>query len=60
MKLPVDQVLMRVKRMAAALPDLATKLLRRSRKEGLSHPVLDSFVVALVQRSSICAASLER
>jgi serine/threonine-protein kinase HipA len=59
LKLSHDEVRARVRRMAAALPDLAAALLRRTRKEGLSHPVLPSFVDALVQRSAQCAASFE-
>jgi hypothetical protein len=52
-------VRLRVQRMATALSDLATALLRRSRKEGLSHPILDSFVAALERRSALSAASFE-
>jgi serine/threonine-protein kinase HipA len=59
LKLPEDEVRTRVRSMAATLPDLATALLRRTRKEGLSHPMLASFVVALGRRSVRCAASLE-
>jgi hypothetical protein len=42
---------------AEDLPDLATALLRRTRKEELSLSIFESFVVALGQRSVQCAAS---
>lgn len=60
LKLEEQELRARVQRMAAALPDLATALLRRSRKEGLSHKLLASLVDALGERSAGCAASLER
>ena len=60
LKLEEQELRTRVQRMAAALPDLATALLLRSRKEGLSHKVFASLVDALGERSAECAASLER
>jgi len=47
-----------LRRMAGALPDLATTLLRRSREDGLSHPILASLADALTQRCVKCTAVL--
>jgi serine/threonine-protein kinase HipA len=59
LKLSQDEVRARVQHMAAALPDLAVALLRRTRKEGLSHPVLASLVDALARRSAQCSESFD-
>jgi serine/threonine-protein kinase HipA len=60
LKLSFEEVRARVQQMAAAVPDLATSLLQRCRREGLSHRVLASLADALAVRAVDCAASLER
>ncbi|HWL88354.1 MAG TPA: type II toxin-antitoxin system HipA family toxin [Polyangiaceae bacterium] len=46
----------RVRGVAESLPRHATALLRRSREEGLSHPILASLADALKQRAAQCLA----
>jgi serine/threonine-protein kinase HipA len=54
MRLDVDAVIGRLGIMADALPDAVTEAVRRTRKEGLRHPVIDRLATRLIQRAREC------
>jgi len=54
-----DSVLARVARMAAAIPDQASALREREQEKGLSHPVVERLVEAVIKRARSCARVAE-
>jgi serine/threonine-protein kinase HipA len=55
LKLAPEQVRASVVRLTHAVTDAAADVLRRERRRGLSHPILDRLAKAVVERAKRCA-----
>ncbi|MBV9949385.1 MAG: hypothetical protein JOZ69_21255 [Myxococcales bacterium] len=57
LKLPPERVAEHVHRIAGALPDLASDVLDRTEREGLSHPIVRRLAAAVSRRARECAVA---
>lgn len=58
LRLDPDQVVERVAALAERLPDGASRVLGRSREQGLTHPILDRLSNAAIERARTCLRAL--